>query len=84
MRVGAPAVHPVSDGFVKEYMVGRSPLDLSKPQIYPGDRYITKTDVMQLQIHQIKKKGTDIVSPTLALYLPESYITQLTGFVARA
>ena len=84
MRVGAPAVHPVRDGIVSEYMVGRSPLDLSQPQIYPGDRYITKNDVMQLQIHQIKKKDTDIVSPTLALYLPESYVSQLTGFVVRA
>lgn len=84
MRVGAPAVHPVRDGIVSEYMVGRSPLDLSKPQVYPGDRYITKKDVMQLQIHQIKKKDTDIVSPTLALYLPEDYMSLLTGFVVRA
>jgi len=84
MRVGVPAVHPVRDGIVSEYMVGRSPLDVTKPQIYPGDRYITKKDVMQLQIHQIKKKDTEIVSPTLAIYLPENYISQITGFVVRA
>jgi hypothetical protein len=84
MRVGEPAVHPVREGLISEYMVGRSPLEVTKPQVYPGDRYIVKSDVMQLQIHQIKKKETDIVSPTLALYLPEKYVSELTGLVVRA
>ena len=84
MRDGIPAVHPVNSGIVSEYMVGRRPQDESLPVVYKGDRYmLEKPDVMQLQIHEINKKGTDISSPTLALYIPIDYMGKITDLVIR-
>lgn len=80
---GLPATHPVIDGEVGEYMVGRRPQDKNKPQIYAGDRYITKSDRLQLQIHNIQKKDTNIVSPTLALFIPQEYMSKITDLVIR-
>jgi hypothetical protein len=84
MRDGVPAIHPVIVGIVSEYMVGRRPQDESLPVIYAGDRYmLKKPDVMQLQIHEINKKGTDISSPTLAIYIPSEYMSKITDLVIR-
>jgi len=80
---GKPAVHPVIDGEVSEYMVGRRPQDKNKPIIYNGDRYITRPNRLQLQIHRIEKKGTNIVSPTLALFIPQEYMSRITDLVIR-
>jgi len=80
---GQPAIHPVIDGEVGEYMVGRRPQDKDKPQIYAGDRYITRPNRLQLQIHSIQKKGTNIVSPVLALFIPQEYMSKITNLVIR-
>lgn len=84
IRFGEPAIHPVVDGLISEYMSGRRPDDYDKPAKYLGDRvFEIKPDRMQLQIHEINAKDTSIVSLTFALYLPTEYIEQLTGLVTR-
>ena len=84
IRDGIPAVHPVIDGHISNYMSGRRPQDKTKPMIYPGDQnMLTKNDVMQLQIHLIQKKDSDECSPTLALYVPIDYVAKITNLVIR-
>ena len=83
MRYGRVSEHNIVDGAVKEYMVGRRPED-SEPAIYKGDRYeFVKKDVMQLQIHVLKDRNSDLISPALALYIPTEYIEKLTNLVIR-
>jgi len=85
MRDGITSDHTVTDNRIAEYMVGRRPQDKSLPAIYNGDRYeFVKSDRMQLQVHTIKDKSTRIISPTLALYLPEAYVEKLTNLVIRS
>jgi hypothetical protein len=85
MRDGITSDHTVTDNRIAEYMVGRRPQNLSLPATYKGDRYeFIKSDCMQLQVHTIKDKNTGIVSPTFALYLPETYIEKLTNLVIRS
>ena len=84
MRDGSYSKHDLSDGDITNYMVGRRPDDPKKPVIYAGDRYqFVKTDTMQLQIHMIKDRLTDKVSPALALYIPDKYIEKLANLVIR-
>ena len=84
MRDGSPGLYAVVDGKINEYMVGRSSVDKSKPAKYKGDRYMfVKENVMQLQIHNIQKAGSDICSPTLALYVPKAYVNLITNLVTR-
>lgn len=84
IRDGVPAVHPVSDGVVSEYMVGRRPADKTKLAKYAGDRYmLVKSDIMQLQIHEIQKKDSNICSPTIAFYVPIDYVSKITNLVIR-
>ena len=72
-------------GHIPNYSVGRRPKDLSKEATYEGDDYHFKKDnVMQLQIHNIRDKVTEISSPTLAFYIPKSIIEQLTNLVIQA
>lgn len=84
MRDGEPAKHPVIDGHISNYMVGRRPQDTTKPVVYPGDNnMLVKDDMMQLQIHLIQKKDSDECSHTLALYIPKDYVAQITNLVIR-
>lgn len=85
MRDGITSKHSVVDCDIPNYMVGRRPDDVSKPIVYAGDKYqFKKPNVMQLQIHMIEDTNTGIISPTLALYIPKTYIEQLTNLVIRA
>lgn len=84
MRDGALSQHDVCDGDITNYMVGRRPDDSKKPTVYAGDRYqFIKTGTMQLQIHMIQDRLTSLVSPALALYIPDQYIEKLTNLVIR-
>ena len=85
MRLGdnETSKHPVSDGYINNYMVGPRPKNQVTP-IYRGDRYeFIRENCMQLQIHKIEDTNTGIVSPMLALYLPNEYIEKLTNLVIR-
>lgn len=86
MRDGITSKHPVNKetNTISNYFVGRSPKDLSKPANYKGDdEEFIRPNTMQLQIHTIEDKDTGFVSPTLALYLPNEIISQLTGLVVQ-
>lgn len=84
MRDGKPAEHPVNEGIISEYMSGRRPANYDLPATYLGDRYMLEKDnVMQLQIHDIKKEGTSISSYTLALYIPKDYVSKISNLVIR-
>lgn len=73
------------DGGIPNYSVGRRPDDYSKPAVYLGDDYqFVKDNSMQLQIHMIQDRKSGVVSPTLALFLPNAVIAQLTNLVIKA
>lgn len=87
MRDGITSKHNVNqeNQDIGNYTVGRRPKDSSLPQQYAGDdKQFVKTNMMQLQIHMIEDKNTEIVSPTLALYIPSELIGKLTSLVTRA
>lgn len=83
---GSTSKHLINEnGSIPNYSVGRRPQDLLKPPIYLGDDYQFKKDnTMQLQIHMIKDIKSEIVSPTLALYLPTEVVGKLTNLVIKA
>lgn len=86
MRDGITSKHPINKEtkVISNYFVGRSPKDLSKPANYEGDdTEFIRPNIMQLQIHMIEDKETRIVSPTLALYIPNEIISKLTGLVVQ-
>ena len=71
-----------SDGSIGNYSVGRRPKEETKTPVYRGDDYQFKKDGwMQLQIHNILDLRTNIVSPTLVLYLPPNVVEKLTNLV---
>ena len=85
MRDGITSIHEIDeDGGLKNYFVGRRPENLKEPVVYAGDRvqFITP-DRFQLQIHMIQDKLSGLISPTLALYIPEKCIEKLTNLVIR-
>lgn len=84
-KLGETSDHDIdSEGKIPNYSVGRRPQDVTKPAVYQGDdNHFVKPDTMQLQIHLIKDKASAIVSPTLALYLPETVISKLTNLVIK-
>lgn len=77
--------HNIKDnGRIDNYMVGRRPEDYSKPAVYLGDLYqFVSEDKMHLQIHRIKDKNSELVSPALALYIPESFLVKINNLVTR-
>jgi len=84
MRDGTTSKHLISNGSIPNYMTGRRPLDKAKPMIYAGDAYqFKKLDVIQLQVHMIEDTFNKIVSPTLALYIPDAVVEKLTNLVIR-
>lgn len=87
MRDGITSKHNVNpkNQDIGNYTVGRRPKDSSLPQQYAGDdnQFIRK-NIMQIQIHTIEDANTKIVSPTLALYIPNEIIEKLTSLVTRA
>ena len=85
MRYGTTSDHNVENGKLNTYFVGRRPKDTTLKATYRGDYYqFVKNDRMQLQIHNIKNKNTGLVSPTLAIYIPEDYMRHLKKLAARA
>jgi hypothetical protein len=83
---GSTSDHDIKDGNrIPNYSVGRRPKEKEKPEIYAGDDYqFRREGVMQLQIHNIRDKKRDIVSPTLALYVPQDIIDRITNLIYRA
>lgn len=82
MRDGITSNHDVVNGYISNYMVGRRPKDITKPVRYKGDeKEFCREGVMQLQIHTIKDNITGVISPTLALYIPNDIIEKLTNLV---
>lgn len=84
MRDGKLSSHEVCDGEVINYMVGRRPKEENKPAIYKGDyREFERDGALQIQIHTIEDKKTKIVSPALAIRIPDDYLEKLTNLVLR-
>lgn len=85
MRDGGKPSEHAADGGIPNYSVGRRPKDKSKEATYLGDDYqFVDDNKMQLQIHTIKDTVTQIVSPTLAFYIPRRVIERLTNLVIGA
>ena len=86
MRDGSNSKHYIrDDGGIPNYSVGRRPDDYTQPAVYLGDdKQFVKDNTMQLQVHMIEDRNSGIVSPTLALFLPNAVIAQLTGLVIKA
>ena len=77
MRDGETSKHRIDNGKINNYSVGRR-------KNYKGDDYqFKKYDTMQLQIHMIQDKDTEVISPALALYVPEQVVERLTNLVIR-
>lgn len=85
-RDGATSDHDIKEGNrIPNYSVGRRPKDQNRPQVYAGDdKQFCKDGVLQLQIHNIRDNASSIVSPTLALYIPDDIVSQITDLVYRA
>lgn len=83
---GNTSDHEIKEGNrIPNYSVGRRPKEKDKPEIYAGDDYQFRKDgVMQLQIHNIRDKQRDIVSPTLALYIPPDIVGKIANLIYRA
>ena len=83
---GSTSDHEIKEGNrIPNYSVGRRPKEKSKPEIYAGDDYQFRKDgVMQLQIHNIRDKQRNIVSPTLALYIPPDVVDKIINLIYRA
>lgn len=70
---------------ITNYSVGRRPKETNKPQVYAGDdKQFCEDGTIQVQIHNIKDKASGIVSPTLAMYIPQDIVAQLNDLVCRA
>ncbi len=80
-----PSCHTIGeDNKIPNYSVGRRPQDVTKPPKYRGDdNEFVKPDTMQLQVHMIKDNNSGIISPTLALYIPNTVISVLTNLVIK-
>lgn len=78
--------HDIKEGNrIPNYSVGRRPLDKTKPQVYAGDdKQFCEDGVMQLQIHLIKDNKTGIISPTLAMFIPDDIVAKLANLVYRS
>ena len=81
-----PSRHEIRDDYtIPNYSVGRRPQDITLPVKYAGDDYqFKKDDTMQIQIHMIQDKKTNITSPTLAIYIPKNVVEKLTNLVIKA
>lgn len=84
MRDGTKSVHEVCDGEVDNYMVGKRPKGEDKPIIYRGDyNEFEREGALQIQIHDIQDRSTQVSSPALALHIPKDYLEKLTNLVLR-
>ncbi|MBM6385235.1 MAG: hypothetical protein JSY10_14805 [Paenibacillus sp.] len=71
------------DSTISELFQGRNP-NLSSPTYYDGDNALAnEREVMQLQIHYVKPKNIEVTyyTPMLALYIPNSYSSQMVNLV---
>lgn len=69
------SVHTIdANGHIPNYMVGENPN-------YPGDGYIRRGDVIEVQFHNICDRKTRKNSLTIAIYVPENYIGRMSRVV---
>lgn len=87
MRNGADSTHSIDNSNrIPNYFVGRRPHNAPEHQItYHGDYKYHRENVITIQIHNIVKKGSpEEISPTLAIYVPDSISAKLKNLVTPA
>ena len=84
---GEDSTHSIDNSNrIPNYFVGRRPQNVPEHQLtYHGDYKYHRDNVITIQIHSIvKKESLDEMSPSLAIYVPDSISGKLKNLVTPA